>query len=46
MEGLGHFPHVEDTERFAEVLIDFLLATDAGPIGPEPLRDVILRNVS
>jgi pimeloyl-ACP methyl ester carboxylesterase len=46
MEGLGHFPHVEDPERFAEVLIDFLLTTVAGPIGPEPLRDVILGNIS
>ena len=46
MEGLGHFPHVEDPERFAEVLIDFLLTTEAGPVGPEPLRDVILGNVS
>jgi pimeloyl-ACP methyl ester carboxylesterase len=46
MDGLGHFPHVEDPERFAEVLIDFLLTTEAGPVGPELLRDVILGNVS
>jgi pimeloyl-ACP methyl ester carboxylesterase len=45
MDRLGHFPHVEDPERFAKVLIDFLLTTEAGPVGPEPLRDVILGNV-
>ncbi len=45
MDGLGHFPHVEDPERFAKVVIDFLLTTEAGPVGPEPLRDVILGNV-
>jgi len=45
MEGMGHFPHVEDPERFTRVLTDFLDTTAAGPIGPEPLRDVILGNV-
>ena len=45
MEGMGHFPHVEDPERFTRVLTDFLDTTTAGPIGPEPLRDVILGNV-
>lgn len=44
MEGLGHFPHVEDPERFVAVLTDFLDTTEPGPIGPEPLRDVILGN--
>ncbi len=44
MEGLGHFPHVEDPARFAAVLIDFLGSTRAGPVGPAPLRDVILGN--
>ena len=46
MEGMGHFPHVEDAERFTAVLNDFLKTTSAGPIGPEHLRDVILGNVS
>ena len=45
MEGMGHFQHVEDPERFTRVLTDFLDTTTAGPIGPEPLRDVILGNV-
>ena len=45
MEGMGHFPHVKDPERFTRVLADFLDTTTAGPIGPEPLRDVILGNV-
>lgn len=42
MEGLGHFPHVEDAERFVSVLGDFIDTTDAGPIGTAPLRDVII----
>lgn len=45
MEGMGHFPHVEDPERFTAVLTDFLGTTTAGPIGPEQLRDVILGNI-
>ncbi len=44
MEKLGHFPHVEDPERFAALLIDFITSTTPGPIGPEGLRDVILGN--
>ena len=44
MEGMGHFPHVEDPERFAVVLLDFITSTVAGPIGSEGLRDVILGN--
>ena len=46
MEGIGHFPHVEDPERFVAVLRDFLAATEPGPVGPEPLRDVILGRVA
>ncbi|NND75791.1 MAG: alpha/beta fold hydrolase [Ilumatobacter sp.] len=46
MEGLGHFPHVEDPERFTDVLHEFLTTTVAGPVGPEPLRDVLLGAVS
>lgn len=42
MPGVGHFPHVEQPERFCSVLLDFLASSDPGPIGPEPLRDVIL----
>ncbi len=46
IEGLGHFPHVEDPDRFVAVLTGFLDTTTAGPIGPEPLRDVILGHIS
>lgn len=44
MEGMGHFPHVEEPERFAAVLLDFISSTVAGPIGSGGLRDVILGN--
>lgn len=46
MEDVGHFPHVEAPERFVDVLTDFLDTTDAGRVGPEPLRDVILGRIS
>ena len=42
MDGLGHFPHVEDPQRFVDVLIEFLATTERGPLGPEPLREIIL----
>jgi pimeloyl-ACP methyl ester carboxylesterase len=44
LEGVGHFPHVENPDRFVEVLIDFIDSTVAGPIGPEPLRDILLNH--
>ncbi len=44
MEAMGHFPHVEDPERFTAVLVDFLTSTEAGPIGSEGLREAILGN--
>jgi pimeloyl-ACP methyl ester carboxylesterase len=28
-EGVGHFPHVEESERFTEVLLDFMSTTEA-----------------
>lgn len=41
MEGLGHFPHVEDPIRFAEVLTDFLRTTEPSTFTPQGLRDVL-----
>lgn len=41
LEGVGHFPHVEAPERFAEVMIDFLASTTAGP-DDASLRDVMI----
>lgn len=41
LEGVGHFPHVEAPDVFAEVLIDFLATTTAGP-DDASLRDVMI----
>jgi pimeloyl-ACP methyl ester carboxylesterase len=46
MSGLGHFPHVEDPEGFAEIFIDFMETTEPGAVGPEPLGEIIRRRVS
>ncbi len=43
MEGLGHYPHVEDPFRFVEILRDFLQTTQASRFDPEELRDQLQR---
>lgn len=32
-EGAGHFPHLDEPDRFAETLLDFMSST---PVGPDP----------
>ena len=41
LEGVGHFPHVEAPNRFADVLLDFVATTAAGP-DDASLREVLL----
>jgi pimeloyl-ACP methyl ester carboxylesterase len=41
LEGVGHFPHVEAPDRFADVLLDFVATTAAGP-DDASLREVLL----
>jgi pimeloyl-ACP methyl ester carboxylesterase len=41
LEGVGHFPHVEAPERFAEVLTEFLATTPPGSTTPVRLHDLI-----
>jgi pimeloyl-ACP methyl ester carboxylesterase len=43
IEGVGHFPHVEEPFRFVEVLVDFLRTTDPSNFGPEERRSHLLR---
>jgi pimeloyl-ACP methyl ester carboxylesterase len=38
----GHFPHMDDTVRFVEVLRDFLETTEPARLDPETLRSRIL----
>ncbi len=41
MEGVGHFPHVEEPIRFVEVLRDFLRSTEPSTFTAEGLREVL-----
>jgi pimeloyl-ACP methyl ester carboxylesterase len=43
MEGVGHFPHVEEPIRFVEILLDFLRTTDPSSFTPEEQRDRLRR---
>ncbi|MET0663852.1 MAG: alpha/beta fold hydrolase [Ilumatobacteraceae bacterium] len=42
--GVGHFPHVEDPNRFNEALVDFLATTRAGAVDAACLRDLLVAN--
>jgi pimeloyl-ACP methyl ester carboxylesterase len=41
MEGVGHFPHVEDPVRFVDILRDFLGTTEPMEFNPEELRELL-----
>lgn len=41
-EGSGHFVHVQEPARFAEVLIDFIETTTPGIVGADGYRDILL----
>jgi len=43
IEGVGHFPHVEEPIRFVEILVDFLETTEPSRFAAEELRDQLLR---
>jgi pimeloyl-ACP methyl ester carboxylesterase len=43
MEGVGHYPHVEDPFRFVEILENFLKTTRPSGFTPENLRDQLRR---
>ena len=42
-EASGHFPHMEEPERFTEVLLDFLATTAPAQPDPERLRELLTR---
>lgn len=42
----GHFPHMEEPERFTEVLLDFLATTAPAQPDPERLRELLARGAS
>jgi len=46
MEGAAHFPHVEQPERFIEVLTDFMETTEPSPADPASYRALLLEHGS
>ena len=46
MEGVGHYPHVEEPLRFVEILVDFLRTTKPNSVTSEVLRDQLRRGTS
>jgi pimeloyl-ACP methyl ester carboxylesterase len=40
-EGVGHFPHCEAPERFVDVLLDFIDATEAAAMSSEVRRELL-----
>jgi len=46
MEGVGHFPHVEEPIRFVQILTDFLRTTEPSKFTPEELRDLLRQGAS
>ncbi|MHB8680864.1 MAG: alpha/beta fold hydrolase [Acidimicrobiales bacterium] len=43
MEGVGHYPHVEEPIRFVNILTDFLNTTQPSSFRPEELREQLRR---
>jgi len=41
MQGVGHFPHVEEPARFVEILTDFMRTTEPSAFTPEELRALL-----
>ena len=39
--GAGHFPHVDDPQRFIRVLVDFIEGTQPADVAPERWRELI-----
>ena len=40
-EGAGHFPHLDEPQRFLEVLLDFIDSTDPADVDPEQWRGML-----
>jgi pimeloyl-ACP methyl ester carboxylesterase len=46
MEGVGHFPHVEEPHEFVEILIDFIRTTEPSDFRPEGRRKELLKRAT
>lgn len=40
-EGAGHFPHLDDPQRFLDVLLDFIHTTDPADTDAESWKDLL-----
>jgi pimeloyl-ACP methyl ester carboxylesterase len=40
-EGAGHFPHMDDPQRFLDVLLDFIDSTEPANTDPESWKDML-----
>jgi len=40
-EGAGHFPHLDEPQRFLDVLLDFIDSTDPADVDPEEWRKML-----
>jgi pimeloyl-ACP methyl ester carboxylesterase len=41
LPGVGHFPHVEEPERFVALMSDFMATTEPGPLGSDSYHDLL-----
>ena len=39
-EGAGHFPHLDEPQRFLDVLLDFIETTEPADVDPEEWREM------
>ncbi len=46
IEGAGHFPHVEQPGRFAEILSEFIRTTKPSKLAPDELRKLMLNHAA
>jgi pimeloyl-ACP methyl ester carboxylesterase len=44
IKGAGHFPHVENPQRFTEIVLDFLETTDAAELTIEDARKLLVEH--
>jgi pimeloyl-ACP methyl ester carboxylesterase len=40
-ENAGHFPHVDDPQRFLDVLLDFVQSTEPAEVDPQAWREMV-----
>ena len=43
---VGHFPHVEEPQRFVELMVDFIATTEPGPTGSESYRELLTEHAA